>query len=345
MFVSLVLAAAAVTDLQDNHGLIQSTIDRLCDLSAQHRVAVHDVAERKLVSTDWNIGYVVAAPFIQQAAGNTSGYLWDLINRVESLASDAGSFTYIQAASQDEGIAGVEAGVYDVLLLGASINNRSLAGVDFSSPYQFSGVVSLRYTLARGRTPTTLGALSSLGLPACVPSTDSGLRLSVHTLYPNLTTADCSLSECVTWLKEERCSLLVHDKLNAQYLAKTDKELAMVAGLTNRNYIGLPMNPSLDRDKGRAFNRWLTTAVEDGAFMASLEQQYFGDDFACQGLSGLSEGMLKNYHLDIIVVVDLPFVAYDFSNTGNERFSGYIIDMIVAAQEYLQVSQRLSLQV
>jgi hypothetical protein len=157
------------------------------------------------------------------------------------------------------------------------------------------------------------------------------------------------LPNCFKALKDGTCALLVMDRLKSQHFLAKDSTLAETTSFFDSGeykmigatqYMGLPMRPTMAADDKQFFRLAMGYQLEQG-FVANRNLQYFPAE---EGVLGeASQGSLRHYFVDIIVVPDSPFAYYEVDSDGNEAYSGYIIEMIEAAADFLEFKYKLHL--
>jgi ABC-type amino acid transport substrate-binding protein len=154
------------------------------------------------------------------------------------------------------------------------------------------------------------------------------------------------LPGCLEALKAGTCSLVIMDKLKGQYHIATDNTIHFVPGffgegkyskIAATSFLALPLSPSLPAVDKSFLKLGLGYQLEQGV-VETLRENYF--DSVHSETSQATPGSLSVHNVDIILVVDPPYSAVQFTD-GKPVYSGYMIDMIEAAADYLGFQYQL----
>ena len=290
------------------------------------------------------IGGLLAHPFLSSNSslpGGFDGLLSSMLRHIVLKGSEIGfSITYDLVpvnTTYDDAVLEVVAGKYDMLLGDYYVSPHRLTLVDFSASWLMTQLTTIKWKGAEGKIAVDMEELSTTDGAVCVLQGTFTAQVTART-YPEVPREFCaSQDKCSALLKSGKCEHWVEDSLIAKYLVRNDPSLLLSPATFSRQYLAFPMSQTMNHTVSRALNRLVATAVDDGKMESLLTKYWPKIDVQ----TAYFHNALRNHHLDIVVIVDAPFVVFDSREEGNSRFSGYIIDMINKAHTDLGFSFKL----
>ena len=154
-----------------------------------------------------------------------------------------------------------------------------------SPPILTTAAATIKYVDRNQREVSTLGEAQALREPVCLLD-DSWYDQATILRFPDIEMLRCfNHTECIQFLKEERCALFVEDELQLNYLVVNDPQLEVTPEKFDEVYIVWPISSRLEPLLQQMLVRWIYQAKANGVIDA-LYKQYFTLGYCPIGFAG-----------------------------------------------------------
>ena len=234
---------------------------------------------RSLVEIAKNLDKVTLMFKLEQAPAESHD------TQLEYMASDCGFISNNHTNNQI--LAEAECNRLDMIIGDFSITPERSIRTLFTPPILQNKAATVRYIYRRQRVISELDEAQTLHEKVCLVYETFYDRYQSDRM-PKLEALKCqSYSECLDWLKEEKCALFLDDELRLLHMAKVDDSLKVRQHDFNHQFIGWPMNARLDPLHQQLIVRWMYEAWQKGD-LDDLFNRYFNPTSCPPGRAGLN---------------------------------------------------------